>query len=168
VNTKVIFLLDTNVFIEAAKRYYAFDIAPGFWQALLRHAEAGHIISVDRVFDELERGKDRLFRWVQNNMKDYFRSTGDRSVLEVYAQLMRWGQRQGHFTSQARREFAEADNADPWLVAYAKAKRCVLVTLEKDNPSMRRKIPIPSVCQAFEVPYIDTFKMLRQLNVTFQ
>jgi predicted nuclease of predicted toxin-antitoxin system len=81
---------------------------------------------------------------------------------------MCWGQRQSHFTSQARREFAEADNTDPWLVAYAKAKQCVLVTLEKDNPAMRRKIPIPSVCQAFQVPYVDTFKMLRKLNVTFQ
>jgi len=167
-NTTVIFLLDTNVFIEAAKRYYAFDIAPGFWQALLMHAEAGRILSIDRVFDELARGKDRLFRWVEGNWKDYFRATGDRGVLEAYAQIMRWGQRQSQFTSYARREFAEADNADPWLVAYAKAKHCVLVTLEKNNPSMRRKIPIPSVCQAFQVPYIDTFKMLRQLSVTFQ
>ena len=25
------YLLDTNVFIEAKNRYYAFDIAPGFW-----------------------------------------------------------------------------------------------------------------------------------------
>ena len=24
-------LLDANVFIEAAKRYYAFDLAPSFW-----------------------------------------------------------------------------------------------------------------------------------------
>jgi hypothetical protein len=167
-NRNTVFLLDTNVFIEAAKRYYAFDIAPGFWGALLMHAEAGRIISIDRVFDELARGKDHLFRWVQNNMKDYFRSTGERNVLEVYAQLMRWGQRQSHFTSQARREFAEADNADPWRVAYAKAKGYVLVTLEKNNPGMRRKIPIPSACQAFQVPYMDTFKMLRKLSVTFQ
>ena len=29
-------LLDANVFIEAAKGYYAFDIAPPFWEALIR------------------------------------------------------------------------------------------------------------------------------------
>lgn len=25
------YLLDTNVLIEAKNRYYAFDLAPGFW-----------------------------------------------------------------------------------------------------------------------------------------
>ena len=36
-----VFLLDANVFIEAAKRYYAFGIAPGYWDALIKHAGAG-------------------------------------------------------------------------------------------------------------------------------
>lgn len=37
-----IFLLDTNVFIEAHQRYYGLDLCPGFWDAL-RHfcGEAG-------------------------------------------------------------------------------------------------------------------------------
>lgn len=30
------YLLDANVLMEAARRYYAFDIAPGFWQALIQ------------------------------------------------------------------------------------------------------------------------------------
>ena len=28
------YLLDTNVFIEAKNRYYSFDLAPGFWEWL--------------------------------------------------------------------------------------------------------------------------------------
>ena len=27
----MMFLIDANVLIEAKNRYYAFDIAPGFW-----------------------------------------------------------------------------------------------------------------------------------------
>ena len=28
------YLIDSNVFIEAKNRYYAFDIAPGFWESV--------------------------------------------------------------------------------------------------------------------------------------
>lgn len=35
------YLLDTNVFIEAKNRYYAFDLAPGFWEGLDADAAAG-------------------------------------------------------------------------------------------------------------------------------
>lgn len=44
-----IYLLDANVFIEAAQGYYAFELAPGFWQALLYHAVNGRIQSIDRA-----------------------------------------------------------------------------------------------------------------------
>lgn len=48
----IIYLLDTNVFIEAARRYYSFDIAPAFWTALLYYAEKGNLHSIDKVKDE--------------------------------------------------------------------------------------------------------------------
>ena len=40
------YVLDTNVFIDAANAYYAFDLAPGYWDFLVRlfvsqHAVAG-------------------------------------------------------------------------------------------------------------------------------
>lgn len=37
------FLVDSNVLIEAKNRYYAFDIAPGFW-AWLDHAHANYYL----------------------------------------------------------------------------------------------------------------------------
>lgn len=55
-----IYILDSNVFMEAHNRYYAFDIAPGFWDALIGHAETGRIISIDRVKKELDKGEDDL------------------------------------------------------------------------------------------------------------
>lgn len=41
----------------------------------------------------------------------------------------------------------------------------IVVTLEKFDPQVRRKIPIPNVCQAFGVRFIDTFGLLRTLGV---
>ena len=34
-----IYLLDANVFIEAAKHYYAFDLVGSFWNELVNKAE---------------------------------------------------------------------------------------------------------------------------------
>lgn len=43
------YVLDANVFIEAARRYYAFDLAPRFWESLEHHAANGRVRSIDRV-----------------------------------------------------------------------------------------------------------------------
>jgi len=69
---------------------------------------------------------------------------------------------------QANRECrAPSISADGWLVAYAKVKGCVVVTHELPSPDVRRKVPIPNVCRAFNVQFVDTFEMLRTLGVRF-
>ncbi len=40
------FVLDSNIFIEAHRRYYAFDICPGFWDSLRSGFRRGHSFSV--------------------------------------------------------------------------------------------------------------------------
>ena len=162
------FVLDTNVFIEAARRYYAFDIAPAFWGELGRQAGTGKLLSIDRVKDELARGNDDLAQWANGQFHPYFASTADRDVLRAYGEIMRWVDQQAQLSQQAKADFARAENADVWVVAYAMAKGCVVVTHEQYNPDIQRKIPIPNVCKAFGVPYVDTFEMLRRLGVTFR
>lgn len=159
-----LFLLDANVFIEAAKRYYAFDIAPEFWNALLREAQNDRIRSIDKVKDEIERGHDELNDWVKRNFYLYFVSTADQIVLEKYQEIISWAIQQP-FTEQAQKELAEIGNADAWLVACAQTKGYVLVTEEKYNPMIQTKIPIPNICKQFRVPFIDTFAMLRYLKI---
>ena len=76
---------------------------------------------------------------------------------------MTWVQGQDQFSDAAKADFARG--ADGWLVAYAKAKGCIVVTLETINLDIKRKVPIPNVCQAFGVQFVDTFEMLRRLGV---
>ncbi|MGI6362191.1 MAG: DUF4411 family protein [Bacillota bacterium] len=63
------YLLDANVFITAFKSYYAFDIAPGFWNSLIRLAQAGRVKSIDRVYNELGRVEDELFAWARSSFR---------------------------------------------------------------------------------------------------
>jgi hypothetical protein len=56
-----IYLLDTNIFIEAHRRYYAMDLCPGFWDCLAHHCQKPRLLSVDRVRNEINEG-DKLSR----------------------------------------------------------------------------------------------------------
>ena len=133
------YVLDADVFIEAARRYYAFDLAPKFWESLVHHAANGRIQSIDRVKKELERGKDKLATWATSQFSDEFASTDEEDVTESYTEVMGWVQAQDQFSDAAKADFASG--ADGWLVAYPKSKRHIFVTHEVLNPSIKRKVP---------------------------
>lgn len=160
-----IYVLDTNVFIEAYRRYYAFDIAPAFWKALLTQAQNGNLRSIDRVLDELKRNKDRLSRWATQQFRNSFYSTKDKQTVREYQRVIAWVQGQSQFTDSAKDDFA--DGADGWLVAHALTYSCVVVTQEKENRTAKKRVPLPNVCQQFHVTCMDTFEMLRSLGIQF-
>ncbi len=159
------YVLDADVFIEAARRYYAFDIAPPFWESLIHHAVNERVQSIDRVKEELERGRDELATWAREHFNDAFASTNEEDVIQSYTEVMRWVQAQDQFSDAAKADFAAG--ADGWLVAYAKSRGHIVVTHEVLNPTIRRRVPIPNVCKAFDVSCRDTFEMLRELGVRF-
>jgi len=80
--------------------------------------------------------------------------------------MMVWAQGQSLFTDSAKADFASAENADAWVVAFAAAKGRVVVTHEQFDPNVRRRIPIPNLCQASGVSWVDTFQMLRTFRVS--
>lgn len=160
------YVLDAGVFIQSARYHYGFDIAPGFWQALIQHAQTGTVLSIDRVkTKEIDRGNDDLKNWANNHFHSWFASTAEDDVVDAYRRVIQWAYNHAQFTEAAKAEFASDDNADAWVVAYALAKGCVLVCHEQFNPNIRRKIPIPNACQAVSVQCVDTFRMLRVLGV---
>lgn len=160
------YLLDANVFIEAKRRYYAFDICPGFWDALLMQHENANVASIDRVKKELERGSDELNTWASSTIPEsFFRSSDDADVVNNFRELMAWVQNQHQFSEEAKSEFASG--TDGWLIACAKKNNMILVTHEVLAPEARKNIPIPNVCEAFSVRYDDTFQMLRALKTQF-
>lgn len=72
------YLLDANVFIEAANRYYATDICPGFWQWIEREAATGTILSTQRVRDELIDPDIAL--WASTQPSSFFPSADANSL----------------------------------------------------------------------------------------
>ncbi|MBU2827449.1 MAG: DUF4411 family protein [Acidithiobacillus ferriphilus] len=161
------YLLDANTFIEAKRRYYAFDICPGFWNALLANHDGRRLWSIDQVRDELLRGgADELTQWVDARVPgSLFLPTADGTVIQNFALMMTWVQNQPQFIPAAKAEFASV--ADGWLAAYAKARGYTVITHEVARPDARKRVPLPNVCDAFGVPYNDTFNMLRDFGSRF-
>ena len=160
------YVLDTNVFIEADKRYYAFDLVPAFWDNLVIKARDRLVMSIDKVYSEIDPRNKELKRWAADDFK-VWESTNRTDVINNYARIMRWADGQD-FKEAAVAEFADNDNADAWVIAYALAKKLTVVTEERLKPDIKKRIPIPNACSAFNIRYIDTFQMLRELNVRIQ
>ena len=158
-------LLDTNVFVEAHKRYYAQDICPGFWSCLLRHCNKGSVRSIDKVKEEIKTGKDELWDWVQSAPPDLFATSNEQSVQDAFSEIMEWVRNQ-QFSNDAQTGFAKG--ADGWLAAYARVHGMTLVSDEKPNPNIKRRVPIPNVCARFNISYENTFSMLRGLGAQFK
>jgi hypothetical protein len=156
------FVIDTGVFIQAKQTYYAFDIAPRFWELLIEANNAGKIESIDRVQKELIRGKDDLARWAKDDFSDAFKSTDRVDVATVYGQIINWVRQQARFSRAEIARFARG--ADGWLIAYAKITDGIVVTHEGSEPTSNR-VKIPDVCQQFGVTCTSPFRMLRELGV---
>jgi hypothetical protein len=159
------YVLDANVFIEAHKRYYAFDICPGYWAALIAQHHSGLVCSIDRVRDELLAQTDALTDWAKKLPASFFARTGDPAVTGAFGSIMTWVQNQAQYLPAAKSAFAGI--ADGWLVAYAKAQGLIIATEEVRDPMIKKKVPIPNVGDAFGVTCINTFDMLRALGVAF-
>lgn len=160
------YVLDANVFIEAHKRYYAFDICPGFWEWLSYRFTRGDIVSIDRVRAEIVGHEDPLSEWAEDSAReDLFADTTEQAVSDAYERVIDWVRENPQFQPQAKEEFARV--ADGWLVAYAIVYDAVLVTDEVYDKDIKKKVKIPNVCEEFGVSYMNTFKMLRQLQVRF-
>jgi len=163
------YLIDTSVFIQAHRAYYAFNLCPGFWNSLVWFHNKGLVFSLDKVMEEICDGdEDALVKWAKSDMpKTGFVPSDDADVVAWYAKMQVWANAQSQFTAAAKSEFAT--EPDAWLVAYAKAKNLTLVTREEFSPNIKWRIPIPNVCKAkdFMVNCINTFTMLERLGIQF-
>lgn len=158
------YCLDANTFIQARNQYYGFDICPAFWDWLDVEAEKGTVLSIEPVANlELEPWGGELSTWGLARIGGLFRPM-DVKANALITGLTAWANTNAHFTGAAKREFNSS--VDLQLIAFAKAHGHTLVTLEVRSDA-KKKIKIPTVCDAFDVPTATTFEMLQRLKARF-
>lgn len=157
-------LLDANVFITAKNTYYGLDIVPAFWSWLEDQALVGTLASTDLIYDELKTGGDDLAEWVKERKQLIFHVRSDSATVAGYVDRIHGWARQEGYRDHAIANFM--DCADPFLIAAATEWGYAVVTHEVASRS-RKKIKIPDVCRFLDVPYENTFEMMRHLGARF-
>ncbi len=162
-----LYVLDTNTFIQAYRAHYPIDVIPSFWNKLKQLFENNKIISIDKVKDEIYKNDDSLKVWIETNLNEtIFHDSQTNEILDEYRKLSVWtASRSSQIQMRAINEFLDSTNADAWLIAYCMHTGDTIVTQEVSAPLSRSKIKIPDVCSVFNIKYINTIQLLRELNI---
>ncbi len=161
----MIFFLDTSVFIESKKNYYAPDICSAFWQWLSEEGSTNsNVRSIQDVLDELKCGNDDLPKWVQEKLpRDFFIPTSkDGEIVNERRKMQDALVGCMDLDNTKVRSFLA--KADLWLIAAAKVKNGCVVTDERANLGQKR-IKIPMVAKKFGVNCCTIFEVMRTLGV---
>jgi hypothetical protein len=165
------YCLDSSVFIQAHRTYYAFDLLPSFWTVLEELASSGIIVSPVAVFSEIIRGQDELAEWAKSQKKILF-TEPDNDVNEALGQIADFANDR-YYDGHWIREFL--NGADPWVIAQAKAHNLVVVSMEgkkiteeedRVTKKFRGEIKIPNMCGHFGVTCMTTYDLLRKLGIS--
>ncbi|MCY0902106.1 MAG: DUF4411 family protein [Firmicutes bacterium] len=156
------YLLDANIFIQAKKLHYNFDICPAFWDWLDRENASGKVFSIDRVRSELMAGADSLATWASVRGESFFLPLS--ADIEPSLPVISSWANNGKYEQTAVSTFLRV--ADYYLVAYAHARKLVVVTHELPSSSTKR-IKIPDACIALDVKVISPYEMLRTEHARF-
>ena len=97
-----LFVLDTNVFIEAHRRYYAQNLCPGFWECLVHYCRDGRVLSIDRVRSEIQP-PDALFEWVSQAPSELFVPSAEPPVIAAFTEMVNWVHGNEQFRPEAKR-----------------------------------------------------------------
>jgi hypothetical protein len=160
------FLLDANAFMEASRLYYAFDLAPGFWDWLASDDRAGQVASIEAVRDEITAGSGDLVGWAESLPEGFWLPDTAETVVAM-AEVAAWttdGGRQ--YRQEAIDEFL--DSADLKLVAHGVVSGAAVVTRERPAPESRKRVKIPDACNAFGVSWQDPFSAYRSLGLRLE
>ena len=152
------FLFDSNTFIEAKNRYYAFDIVPAFWTWLEKVVQEDVRI-IEPVLSELTGYGDEVSQWILDHKNsDWVLSIDDKETQETFAGIALELASSSYMRPGVEKFLS---GADPWLIAKAQVIGATVVTHEVFDEKCKRRVPIPNLCQPRGVKFMNTFEVLR-------
>ncbi len=170
------YLLDTNVFIDAYHKWYQRSFCPGFWTWLQQSAQNNRIGLVRAVVEEIQRKDDGIYGWLRVNGLAAGAIGDDGPSNQAVGQLINWAQSKvgKRYTDHAVTEFADRQRcADAFLIATALAHGHAVVTGETRSGwrhgahGRQNRVLIPDVCDVFHVQVLDLPQLLAQLAPQF-
>ncbi len=161
----LLYLLDANVLVDADRDYYPINRIPEFWDWLAVMGELGRVKVPQEMYEEVvlppQRPPDALVAWSIANRDTIV--LDEPVVVELVARVTSQG-----YADDLTDEELEKIGRDPFLIAYALADthgRRTVVTTEGSKPSRKRaNRHLPDVSRDFDVPCINTFTLIQNLD----
>jgi hypothetical protein len=148
---------DTSATLDGWKRYYPPDVFPSLWKYLEGLIAAVELIAPDEVLHELARNDDEVFQWAKAQVRMFVSLDEDiqRATQEVLAAFPKLVD-----TRKDRRR------ADPFVIALAEIRLCVVVTNER-NQGIPSRPRIPGVCEHFGIQCITLLQLMQDKGWSF-
>lgn len=164
------FLIDSNSFITPARLYYAFDLVPSYWKALSEHSDTGRLILLDMVKEEINKGKDDLSAWINQETGFAICKHVEPAIIGKYQEVMNYLQSCRFYSEKAIWNWSQDGIADPWLIAAAAVNGYTIITAEVPSGALSVKTPsknakIPDVAREFGVKTKNLFYMMREMGI---
>ena len=158
----MIYLLDTNVLIDANRDYYPINRISEFWEWLTYMGNEGLVKISIEIYEEIKEGDDDLAIWAKKPEIESALLFNEEVDVSLVSSIIDNG-----YANDLTDDEVERLGRDPFLIAYAlkdKNNRCV-VTTEVSKPKMQRaNRNVPDVCDRFNVPWCNTYKFISVLN----
>lgn len=127
---------------------------------------SGKLYSIIPIYEELLKGTDSLVDWAETqHRKKAFHQIDNEITQRHYATVAEWAVAEQQFKTTAQEEFLGV--ADSWLVAKALSTEATIVTHERYDANIKKRILIPNACKAFDIPYINTIQLMRKRGARF-
>lgn len=147
-----IYCIDTCCFITGWATYDP-ETFSGVWERLAGLADDGRLVSSSEVLDELSKKADAIHDWAKARESMFLPLTPDvvaetRALLKKYPRLL--NERKGR------------NSADPYVLALAKVKGCVVVSEETPSTNVETNPKVPSVCAAEGIECIRLPELIKR------
>ncbi len=158
----MIYILDTNVLIDANRDYYPINRIPEFWEWLVFMGNAGFVKIPIEIYEEIKEGKDELASWAK--LPEV--SSALLLTEEADPSLVSFVVENGYASDLTDDEF-DILGRDPFLLSYAmrdNTNRCIVTTEVSKPKAQRANRHLPDVCGALNINCCNTFKFIKDLN----
>ena len=155
---KTPFIIDSCVFISLKNQGYTFDDKSNieFWDYLVSLAKENYIKVPESVFQELEKGNDKLGEWAKKHKSDLRLETSPHLYGEEYPKVIQaYENSLPNGLSDTDLEWI-GERADPYIIAHAIKESGTVVTCEigRGVATDIKHVKIPTICEKLHVPCI--------------
>lgn len=160
----MIYFLDTNILITAARDYYRFSFGPGFWSWILKENQEKRLWSIDLVRKEIREENQEFSYWLNfASQQGFFVQTQPEWIGHYQNAIQHVSTR--YKDGQYKSDFV--NGADPWLLAAAAHYGGTVLTLEQPAPNSTTKPKIPTVADALGIGWSEPWSVYEELQARF-